>query len=68
MAKNTGKYREVQELPINALTVQCYADKHGWKAHNIYMRLNRGTNNFEIIVFQGINFVIPLSEKQSVNQ
>lgn len=62
MAKNEGKYRVVDTLPANAMTVHNYAASHGWKAHNVYMRLNRmKVVDFEIILFQGINFVIPLS-------
>lgn len=63
MAKNIGKYREVSQLPNNAMTVQSYADSRGWKAHNIYMKLKRQTNDFEIILFQGINFVIPFNNQ-----
>jgi hypothetical protein len=63
MAKNIGKYREVSQLPNNAMTVQSYADSRGWKAHNIYMKLKRHTNDFEIILFQGINFVIPFNNQ-----
>ncbi len=63
MAKNAGKYRELQTLPNNAMTVQSYADSRGWKAHNVYMRLNRQINDFEIVLFQGINFVIPINNQ-----
>lgn len=61
MAKNVGKYRQVDQLPVNAMTVQSYADSRGWKAHNIYMRLKRNNADFEIVLFQGINFVIPIN-------
>ena len=63
MAKNIGKYREVTQLPVGAMSVKCYADLRGWQPHNIYMRLNRHKNDFEIILFQGINFVIPINNQ-----
>ena len=63
MAKNIGKYRTVEILPITALTVQSYADSRGWRPHNVYMKIKRNTNDFEIVLFQGINFVIPFNNQ-----
>lgn len=63
MAKNIGKYREVSQLPNNAMTVQSYADYRGWKANNVYMKLQRKTADFEIILFQGINFIVPTNNQ-----
>jgi len=61
MAKrNIGKYRDVEVLPPGAMTVEKYAESRGWKANNVYMRVQRRTADFSLVIFQGINFVIPI--------
>ncbi len=59
MKRNKGKYRIVEELPINAMSVPAYAAHIDCLPQNIYNMLSRGTAQFEIVIFQGFNFVIP---------
>lgn len=57
-----NRYREVNQLPIEAIKVIDYAHSLGYKDHSIiYHNLKRKPDeiNYEIVVFQGINFVIP---------
>lgn len=61
MKKNTGKYKEVNRLPANALTVADYAKDKGFTTNYIYnlIRLNKHLDRFDIVVFQSFNFIIP---------
>lgn len=60
MKRNENKYREVTELPNNAVLPKIYAKTRGWESvSSIYNRWMRGKADFEIVVFQGINFIIP---------
>ena len=64
MKHNVGKYREVDKLPDNALTPKKYAEQNDISHQLIYIRLKRARENglivdFEIVTYQGINFVIP---------
>lgn len=56
-----NRYRTVSKLPDNAVKVSEYAKLIGLRDHSlIYHRLRRNVSvNYEIVVFQGINFVIP---------
>lgn len=58
---NDNRYRTVKKLPDNAIKVSDYAKSIGLRDHSlIYHRLRRNVAvNYEIVVFQGINFVIP---------
>ena len=63
MGKRQNKYRVVKQLPPGALSVAQYADVRGCNTSNIYKlwRNKKGINrteNFELIEYQGINFVI----------
>ena len=60
MKKNVGKYREVDKLPSNALTVKQYADKKEVCTSYIYKLVREEKATFEIVVFQTINFIVPL--------
>jgi len=59
MKKNTGKYPEVTKLPPNAKTVQKYANDTGISTGYVYKQIREGKNKFKMIVFQGVNFIIP---------
>jgi hypothetical protein len=64
MGKRQNRYRLVKELPKEALSVAQYAAIRGCNTSNIYKiwRKKKGINrteNFEIIEYQGINFVLP---------
>jgi predicted nucleotidyltransferase len=55
------KYKVVTTLPDNAMSVNLYAAKQGYKStSSIYMQLKRGNADFEIVVYNGFNFVIPI--------
>ncbi|MEO7048984.1 MAG: hypothetical protein ABI091_27015 [Ferruginibacter sp.] len=57
-----NRYDEVKRLPVNAIKVIDYAKQLGYKDHSIiYHNLKRKPEsiNYKIVVFQGINFVIP---------
>ena len=61
MGKNKkNNYPEVKELPANALKVSQYAAQ--WPCNTSYIyKLVRDKKNttFEIVEYQGINFIIP---------
>ncbi len=59
MKKNTGKYPEVTELPPAAKTVQNYADDNNISTAYVYKLLREKKNKFQIVIFQGVNFIIP---------
>jgi hypothetical protein len=63
MGKRQNKYRAVKELPKGAMSVAQYANIRGCNTSNIYKlwRNKKGVNrteSFEIIEFQGLNFVL----------
>ena len=58
MARN-NTYPTVNILPPGALTVAEYCRQLGISTTVFYMRLKRGTADYTVVVFQGINFVIP---------
>jgi len=62
MSKNKrNTYRQVNELPVNAIKVADYAKQ--WPCNTSYLyklvSTNKNISKFEIVDFQGINFVIP---------
>ena len=59
MKKNVSKYRIVEKLPANAKTVKQYADSKEVSTSYIYKLWAEKKADFEIIVFQTINFIIP---------
>lgn len=64
MGKRRNIYREVAKLPAKAMSVAQYSAIRGCDTANIYKlwRLKKGRNktqNFEIVGFKGMNFVIP---------
>ena len=63
MGKRQNKYRSVKELPKGAMSIAQYANIRGCNTSNLYKlwRKKKGINsteNFEIIEFQGLNFVV----------
>ncbi len=61
-------YTIVEILPLNAIKVSEYARQRGCTTSLIYHEISRKKANFEIIQFQSINFIIPLSNNnQSLN-
>jgi hypothetical protein len=63
MGKRQNKYRSVDKLPGKAMSVAQYAIQRGCNTSNIYKlwRRKKGINKtecFEIIEFQGLNFVV----------
>lgn len=77
MKKRTNTYREVQKLPASAMTVPTFAAQMEYANPGVVYnnwRRSRGPTegrnqikiNFEIVVFKGINFVIPKKQKASV--
>lgn len=59
MKKNTGKYTEIDSLPLNAKTVKTYADDNNISTGYVYKQIREGKNKFKMVVFQGVNFIIP---------
>lgn len=59
MKPNINKYKTVNNLPKKALTVKQYADEKGISTSYIYKLVKEKKANFEIVVFQTINFIIP---------
>lgn len=59
MKRNYNKYMEVDTLPTNALTVREYADSKGVTTNYIYKLIKEGKNDFGIVIFRTINFIIP---------
>lgn len=56
------QYRKVDKLPDNAVKVKDYAvNVRQCSTSLIYHEVQRNKANFEIIQFQGINFIVPLS-------
>jgi len=53
------QYPIVDSLPPYAMTVAEYCKSKNISTSVFYMRLNRGTANYKVVVFQNINFVIP---------
>jgi hypothetical protein len=63
MGKRQNKYRNVKELPKGAMSIAQYAKIRDCATSNIYKlwRNKKGINkteNFEIIEYQGLNFVL----------
>lgn len=64
MGKNRKySYNEVTDLPANAMTVAQYASQiKDCNTSYIYELVrNQKNNDFQIVIFKGINFVIPLT-------
>jgi len=59
MKQNNNKYREVEKLPPNAKTVKNYAEDIGITTAYVYKQIKQKKNKFEMVVFQGVNFIIP---------
>lgn len=63
--KKRNKYRQVDKLPTNSLTISDYARSKGYETNAyIYHEWKRHVEDekeigFEIVSFHGINFVIP---------
>jgi len=59
MKANTGKYREVITLPKKAQTIKAYAEQNNITTSYVYKQMREKKNKFEVVIFQGVNFVIP---------
>lgn len=59
MKQNQHKYREVTELPTTAKTVKTYAEENEITTAYVYKQVKEKKNKFEMVVFQGVNFIIP---------
>ena len=63
MGRRQNKYRKLDKLPGDAMSVKQYADRRGCNTSYIYKlwRNKKGINNtesFEIVEYQGINFIL----------
>lgn len=58
---NKSLYRNVEQLPKDAMTVGQYCKDRGCTNPYIYQLVRTQKANFEIVIFKGINFVIPLT-------
>ena len=64
MTTKESKYKEVHELPGTAQKVSTFARSQGWQVGYVYVKYLRSLEgkadvNYNIVRFQGINFVIP---------
>jgi hypothetical protein len=60
MARDMNKqYKTVSQLPANAVKVSEYARQQNCHHSLIYHNITRGKATYKIVIFQGINFVIP---------
>ena len=57
-----SKYRIVNSLPVEAMTVKDYCLQRGCTNPYIYQLIKDNKADFEIVLFKGINFVIPLTK------
>lgn len=71
MKNRKNIYREVSKLPRRAVTIAAYATSKGYETNSyIYHEWRRHVGpqkkniDFEIVVFQKINFVIPKIRKK----
>lgn len=53
------QYPTVDSLPPGSMTVAEYCKSEGISTSVFYMRLNRGTATYKVVVFHNINFVVP---------
>lgn len=60
MKKNANKYEKVDKLPKNAVTVKQYADSKEISTSYVYKLIKEEKAQFKIVVFQTINFIIPV--------
>lgn len=59
MRKNKNRYEPVTQLPAAALKVSEYARQRGCTTAYVYELIRNNKNDFKIVEFQGINFIIP---------
>lgn len=62
MKRNLGKYKEVNILPVNALTVAEYATVRNITVGHVYTHYSRGRANYDIVIFKTHNYIIPVLE------
>lgn len=58
---NKNKYRTVEDLPATAKTVSEYCKDRGCTNPYIYQLIRENKADFEIVIFKGFNFIIPLT-------
>jgi hypothetical protein len=51
-------YRTVERLPTTAMRVSEYAEKRDCNTSYIYELVKKGSTDFEIVIYKGINFVL----------
>ena len=59
MKRNINKYEQVNKLPANAMLVADYARQRDCTTAYIYKLIAQQKADFKIVVFHGINFIIP---------
>jgi len=65
MKKNIDKYPNYETLPDNAITVDKYCKLQDYSTAYLYKLIKEKKNKgFELIVFQGINFVLPKNAQE----
>ena len=58
--RRVNEYERVKQLPINAMTVQEYADNINLTTQALYNQIRRNKNiSYKIVIFKGFNFIIP---------
>ncbi len=56
-----NRYKTVDSLPYSAMTVSEYCKQRGCTNPYIYELYRNNKADFDIVIFKGINFVIPLT-------
>lgn len=62
MKRNKGKYKEVEYLHPEAMTVTEFAAKRKISQSYVYKLIERNKADFQIVVFKTMNFIVPLTE------
>jgi len=62
MKRNLGKYKEVEKLPKEAMTVSEYAASNNISQSYVYKMIERNNATYQIVIFKTMNFVIPLTK------
>jgi hypothetical protein len=55
------KYKRVEKLNPKAVVVSTFAKDNDMTVGYVYMKYKRGKADYEIVNYQGVNFIVPAS-------
>jgi hypothetical protein len=58
------KYPIVNSLPEGAKSVTNYSEEYDISIAYVYIKHTRGKADYDIVNFQGINFIVPIQESK----